>query len=62
MTATSYSSGASLQIEEFVRARRASDSICDGYLSNLRRFDRMCAELFPGRDGLTQEMVDAWCE
>ncbi|MBR3326073.1 MAG: hypothetical protein IKG22_01950 [Atopobiaceae bacterium] len=61
MTGTPYASGASWQIEEFVRSRKAADAICDVYQSNLRRFDRMCAELFPGCDCLTQGMVDAWC-
>lgn len=62
MTGAPYASGAAWQIEEFVRSRKAADAICEAYLSNLRRFDRMCSELFPGCGGLTQGMVDAWCE
>ena len=50
------------QIASYVRAGRAAGSLCDGYVRTLHLFDVMCADRFPDETGLTQEMVDAWCE
>ena len=62
MRAPSFRSGAARQIRDYVRSGRASGSLCDGYVYRLRLFDAACADAFPEADGLTQGMVDRWCE
>jgi integrase len=49
-------------MEAFVASRRAADSLSDRYEESLHQFDAFCAAAFPAADGLTQEMVDRWCE
>lgn len=62
MREPAFASGAARQIRDYVRSGRASGSICDGYVYRLGLFDATCAADFPGSDGLTQDMVDRWCE
>ena len=57
-----YASAAADQIESFVAARRAADSLSLRYEESLHLFDAFCVAEFPDADGLTQGMVDRWCE
>ena len=57
-----FRSGAAALIEAFVRSRSAAGAICDGYVKTLAIFDSHCLADFPGEGGLTQAMVDRWCE
>ena len=56
-----FESGAAAQLESYVISRRAAGAMCDGYVGTLRRFDAVCADLFPDDGLLTQRMVDLWC-
>jgi integrase len=48
-------------IEQFIVYRKASGSWNAVYESNIRYFDRFCADNFPAETDLTQQMVDTWC-
>lgn len=57
-----YGSTVAPQIMEFLTVRRASDRLSDNYGELLHLFDAFCAAEFPDEAGLTQGMVDRWCE
>lgn len=48
-------------LDMFSEYMRASRHWSSGYDSNIRSFDRYCAEQFPDDEGITQEMIDSWC-
>jgi integrase len=46
----------------FINYRIASDRWNSGSEKTLKYFDRFCSEAYPDTPGITQEMVDIWCE
>ena len=48
-------------LDMFSDYMRASHHWNSGYDSNIRSFDRYCAEQFPDNEYITQEMIDSWC-
>lgn len=48
-------------LDMFSDYMRASRHWSSGYDSNIRSFDRYCAEQFPDDECITQEMIDSWC-
>lgn len=48
-------------LDMFSDYMRASHHWNSGYDSNIRIFDRYCAERFPNDKCLSQEMIDSWC-
>ena len=56
-----YRSGFADLIQEFIKYRKASGMISDGYMYNLGLFDQFCAINYPPGTPLIQDMVDIWC-
>lgn len=57
-----FKSSFSQQLSDYVTHLLASDGISRSPLSNLINFDAYCATHYPESKGLTQEMVDEWCQ
>lgn len=57
-----FKSSFSLHLSDYVSHLLASNGISRSPLSNLIHFDAYCAAHYPSSKGLTQEMVDSWCQ
>ena len=59
---TEYSATREPLFRQFINYRIASDRWNSGSEKILKYFDRFCSQAYPGVPGITQEMVDVWCE
>ena len=56
-----FRSGFADHIEDFIRYRKASGLWNTSYEENLSLFDHYCADAFPPKSPLCQDMINEWC-
>jgi len=57
---TNFSSKFACRLVKFLEQKQALGYLYNGSVSDLRIFDRMCAELFPDESELTADICNAW--